>query len=451
MNKNIVLVTSLLVSVFLIPSVTFASWWNPFSWFNYSAKQSKVPTSVVVNTAQITIKSDTPTSTAIIKKQNSDISTTTVIVKNTPPKVKIIKTDKTSSVSFSTSTENKTILTPTVSVENINFQKEQIEQLQKQNSLLQEKLNTVTQNPFQNQVVQAQPIQEKQPEVQVQQKPIYTPSITVSSNSVSSLKVPGTNIAIVSGIIKAGDSEDLTDVRAELTLNTSGGILLNQISNFCVYLNNSQSSNGIKFDDSKNPFYIDNIQDIKAGDSVPIAIRGDISSVGTIDATLEVYAKGSISKKSVSNIYTFNTLTFEKPSITLLINPNFNSSQVITTNSKHQKIGSFVVGSGKAEGLSLSGIKVGLDSSDLTNYKNIDLYFDGKEVSSPMEFALKSNSFSVSDLKIPVGEPKTIDIYIDTISNAGIITPTISVQGYGTLTNLQLSSNLTGPSVNITE
>lgn len=91
--KNFGVITVISISLLLIPSTTFASWWNPTTWFTKKVEVQKV------TPAKIEIKNEKAPPTTEAKEIKQDATTaqksnTTPEIKKTPKITKIVNANK---------------------------------------------------------------------------------------------------------------------------------------------------------------------------------------------------------------------------------------------------------------------------------------------------------------------------------------------------------------------
>lgn len=78
MNKNKYFVSIFLAIIIIAPSITFASWWNPFSWFHFSKIEKTETIQVATSTTPLSTTTTTSTPKIITSEEKK-------LVKITPP------------------------------------------------------------------------------------------------------------------------------------------------------------------------------------------------------------------------------------------------------------------------------------------------------------------------------------------------------------------------------
>ncbi len=195
-------------------------------------------------------------------------------------------------------------------------------------------------------------------------------------------------------------------------------------------------------------------QTMSSGTTYKLKVIADISSSAVSTDTYTVYVGDLYGKRLSTNDFVdkpglisagegtaSNTLTVDTSSLSLAKNTAYPNSTIVK-GSSNQKIGSFSLQAGSAEGIRITSINVIL--SAVTGYQNVTLKVGtatlGNPVSTPT--ATTGNAVSMS-LDIPASNQKIIDVYADTTSSAasGITVTMGTIVGSG----INSAASITSP------
>lgn len=200
---------------------------------------------------------------------------------------------------------------------------------------------------------------------------------------------------------------------------------------------------------------------IPSGTSVIVEIRGDVVNGGNINVTagtvkfdldaVSSNAQGITSGQLTSTASAGGqTLTIGSASATFAQTSGW-AANTIAPNQSNQKIGTFTIQTGSAEGIVLNNVLVGITGTMITNNQitNIKVMDGATVLGTPVGNPTASNNFSTS-LSIPVSTTKTLDVYADIGSSAATYTviPAMTITYRGATSNVTTTSSaVTGSTI----
>jgi hypothetical protein len=189
---------------------------------------------------------------------------------------------------------------------------------------------------------------------------------------------------------------------------------------------------------------------VPAGTAATLQVKADLQNssganytVGQVDATLNAGSSNyqgltSLSTGSTSAI-TGQTLSIGGATGTVALNTGLTNTTVLS-NSTSQRIGSYIVQAGSAEGLRLTSATIGLTFggglayTNLNNLKVVVSNCSGSTyTSSPVQPAA-SNNFSLS-CNLAQNTSATLDVYADIGNVTGTVTTSLTALGQGQSSN----------------
>jgi hypothetical protein len=188
---------------------------------------------------------------------------------------------------------------------------------------------------------------------------------------------------------------------------------------------------------------------IPAGQSAIVEVRADTSNGSSVAYTAGsiVVALGAGTAQGVSSSNTFTSSTASGQTLTIGNNVNFGATTGFSTstkapNSVGNKIGSFSIQAGSAEGLTLTNINVSLAGGMVAGnqFSNLTIKDGSTVVGTPVgNPVVGSNNFS-TNLTVPVSTTKVLDIYGDFGSGSATVgmatvTPSMLITYRGNTSN----------------
>jgi hypothetical protein len=191
---------------------------------------------------------------------------------------------------------------------------------------------------------------------------------------------------------------------------------------------------------------------VPAGQAVTVEVKADImnsSSVaytsGTLKTTIAAGTSNAQGQSSMALVSTSaasgQTYTINSTNATYAKSSGF-VAQSVSPNSSSVKIGSFVLQTGNAEGVTVNNISVALSGTmALTNLSNLTVKDGSTVIGNPIGVASATNNFSVSGITLPASSSKTFDIYADLGSTTGVnITANSTATYRGSVSNISTTS-----------
>ena len=245
------------------------------------------------------------------------------------------------------------------------------------------------------------------------------------------------------------------------------------LSNVTLFLNGAQVGNTQNWSGTGSLNYnFGSSFVVTAGTPMIFQVKADLQSTsgvnytaGQVDATLlagssNVQGRSSLNTTSTPQV-TGQVLTIGGASGTLSLNTALSNSQILS-NSTAQRIGSFTVQAGSAEGLRLNSAAISFGSSNntlttggtvftyLNNLKIVVSNCSGSTYTANPVNPSSSNSFSLS-CNLAINGTATIDVYADIGNSTGSVTPTLTLVGQGQQSNTSFApSALPGQTMTVT-
>jgi len=274
-----------------------------------------------------------------------------------------------------------------------------------------------------------------------------------------------------------GEDMQVNNLITNITF-TGAGVATEGINNLAIYVNGSQVGSSQNFVESATPklpalgvvdagtnlagtatFGTNNMFTIQAGTTDVVEIRGDLSEVsGTTQGSVKAdLALNALKAQGVSSVTSFpattittvsnQTLSIVAANLTVAANTGFGSQNVVQNTAK-QKIGSFILQTGSAEGVRVTNLNVAIGggiATDLTRLTNLYI----SENTTPV-LPQSSNNFPVN-FTMPINNTRTIDVFADlgTIANGVTVTTTLTVTGLGASSNGPISQAQNGQTLTI--
>ena len=289
---------------------------------------------------------------------------------------------------------------------------------------------------------------------------VSTGSVTASvdsSLSSSDVVTGSSNVALARYTLKAyGEDMKISWLQASST---------DQLDNVSLYANGVQigSTKTISTVGSAVLYSLGSSLIIPAGQSVTIEIRGDIkyngtnstTSSNTIIVALAGYAnnaQGSYSAQLVTVPVvagiTGPTMTVVGAGLTVAKNTAL-ADQTTVPNTTGIRIGSYVLRANSSEAVRVTNLTVALGGTIVATTSLNNLYVSVGGVNTNPVNPQSSNNFSV-DFTIPANTSKVVDIYADVASATGVATTSLSLNGYGTGSNITVSaSSILGQTITV--
>ena len=276
-------------------------------------------------------------------------------------------------------------------------------------------------------------------------------SVTVDPNFTTTTVTGGATNVPVAQFKFTGYGEDTKILSLNVTPKINGstsGVSLNNVS---LYANGAQVGSTQNFNGTALTFNLGSSLIIPNGQSVILTVKADLvssSSVNVTSGTLTVNVAGTtnnaqgMSSQQTLTIpsttgVTSNGLTIGANSITVAKNASL-TNQSVSPNTANTKIGSFIIQAGSAEGLQVTNIVVGLQSSvGNTNLSNLKIVGNGINV-IPVN-PVSTNNFS-TNFSIAASGSQTVDVYADLGALTGTATTTLTVTGRGTVSNVSTTT-----------
>jgi len=235
------------------------------------------------------------------------------------------------------------------------------------------------------------------------------------------------------------------------------------INNLALFVNGAQvgssqnynyslSGSTITWPSTKPSFGTNNLFTIPAGTTVTLQVKGDLNQSGTsylssIQANIQSVASQGVSSVMSANygVTTANqTLSITAGNLTVAANNAF-GSQYVVQNTQAQKIASFILQTGSAEGVTINSINVGLAATGtaLTNLANLYIS-DNTTPTQPQA----NNNFN-ANFTIQSNSSHQVDVYADlgTIATGTTIQANLTVTATGASTHSTTLANGTGNAV----
>ncbi|MEI7777278.1 MAG: peptidoglycan-binding domain-containing protein [bacterium] len=283
-----------------------------------------------------------------------------------------------------------------------------------------------------------------------------TNSVTVDPNFTTTTVTGGATNVPVAQFKFTGYGEDTKILSLNVTPKINGstsGVSLNNVS---LYANGAQVGSTQNFNGTALTFNLGSSLIVPNGQSVILTVKADLvssSSVNVTSGTLTVNVAGTtnnaqgMSSQQTLTIpsttgVTSNGLTIGANSITVAKNASL-TNQSVSPNTANTKIGSFIIQAGSAEGLQVTNIVVGVQSTAggvsnaYTNLSNLKIVGNGINV-IPVN-PVGTNNFS-TNFSIAASGSQTIDVYADLGALTGTATTTLTVTGRGTVSNVSTTT-----------
>lgn len=282
------------------------------------------------------------------------------------------------------------------------------------------------------------------------------------------LQAYGENVQINNLSVTPAIGQTVSGTVGTTTPTISGGCTVNlncALNNVSLYWNGAQVGTNINWSGTGAlPFNLGSSLVVPAGTPGILQVRADLQNAsgadytaGEVDATLNAGTSNyqgltSLNTGSTS-VATGQTLSIGGSTGTLSVNTSLSSGNSELSNSTAQRIGSYVVQAGSAEGLRLTSATVsfGSTNNDLTSNGLTFTYLNNLKVvisncsgstytASPVQPAT-SNNFSLS-CNLAANSSATIDVYADIGNHTGSITTSMSLLGQGQTSNTTFYGNI---------
>jgi len=237
------------------------------------------------------------------------------------------------------------------------------------------------------------------------------------------------------------------------------------INQLAVFVNGAQvgssqnynySSNGVSVtwpNSSTASYGTNNIFTIPAGTTVTVQVKGNLNQLGTTYLSSVQANINSLSAQGVSSVSSFSsgvttsnqTLTVTSGNLTVALNNGFGTQNVVQ-NVQKQEIGSFVLQTGSAEGVTVNSLSVSLTASGtaITNLANLYI----SDNTTPIQPQSGSNNFN-AHFTIAANSTHEVDVFADlgSIATGTTVTTSLSLNAVGASTNSTTLANGTGAAV----
>jgi len=223
------------------------------------------------------------------------------------------------------------------------------------------------------------------------------------------------------------------------------------IDNVIIYANGSPITSSQNYTGTKLSFSVGSSLIIPANTTVSVEVRGDTKAAsvamtnGTnVTITLNTRANNAqgVSSSTLSSApasdITAPTLQVGTGTLDLAVSSSFPATGNITPNTNNQKIGSYVVQSGSADGVRINNISVALGGTlPVTSLSNLYVKY-GSDQSAYIVSPQASNNFSTS-IQLQPSTPLTIDVYAN-IGSLGTVVNADDTQKF-TASKAQVATN----------
>jgi hypothetical protein len=241
-------------------------------------------------------------------------------------------------------------------------------------------------------------------------------------------------------------------VTPSLTSYSPASVSVPSLNNVSLYANGAQIGSTQNWSGTSTAltFNLGSSLIIPAGQSVILTVKADLISgtsvnytAGNVSVVLTSSSNNAQGQSSqqlltipASNV-TSNTLTIGGNTITVAQNASL-TNQSVAPNTPNQRIGSFVIQAGSAEGLQVTNLSVGVGSSaGITNLANLRI--SGTNISVNPVNPQGTNNFS-TNFTIPTSQSQIVDVYADIGATVGTATTTLTVTGRGIVSNVSTTT-----------
>ena len=278
---------------------------------------------------------------------------------------------------------------------------------------------------------------------------VSTGSVTVQSDSSlsSSNIVTGASNAVLARYTMKAYGEQVKISELNISSNT-------KLDNVAIFANGIQVGSTRTISAINTPVLFQNVNMvIPAGSSVVVEVKGDVKFGGVNLSTgnnIKVSLSGTVSntRGAYSQISSQTPVSSIDGPVMSVVGAGLQVAKNVsvyslsaTPNQSGAKIGSYILQANSSEAVRITSLTVALGGtiSPMTQLSNLYVVVDGVS-STPVQPQL-SNNFSV-DLSIPANSSKVVDIFADTSDAGGVASSSLSLNGYGSDSNIIISQTL---------